>query len=58
MATEQSAAMAAAAMVFRENGNTEYANTLLRHAVELYNFGTTFRGTYTNSFPEIGGFYG
>lgn len=45
--------MAAAAMVFRENGDRQYANTLLTHAVQLYNFATTFRGHYNESFPEV-----
>ncbi|KAJ6633841.1 Endoglucanase E-4 [Pseudolycoriella hygida] len=58
VAGEQAAAMAAASMVFRENGDIQYANTLLAHAVQLYIFATTYRGRYSDSFPEIGGFYG
>lgn len=50
--------MAAASMVFRENGDEEYANILLMHAVQLYNFATTFRGLYSDSFPEVRDFYG
>lgn len=49
--------MAAASMVFRRNGDTEYANILLQHAVELYNFATTYRGLYSDSFPEVTDFY-
>lgn len=57
VAGEQAASMAAAAMVFRENGDTEYGNILLTHAVQLYNFATTFRGHYNESFPEVAEFY-
>lgn len=49
--------MAAASMVFRDNGDEEYANILLTHAVDLYNFAVTFRGLYSDSFPEVRDFY-
>lgn len=49
--------MAAASMVFKQNGNSEYANILLTHAVQLYNFATTYRGLYGDSFPEVKDFY-
>lgn len=49
--------MAAASMVFRDNGDIAYADTLLTHAVQLYNFATTFRGLYSDSFPEVRDFY-
>ena len=52
VAGEISAAMAAASIIFKENGDVEYANKLLTHAFELYTFGTTYRGTYSDSFPE------
>ncbi|XP_037042777.1 endoglucanase E-4-like [Bradysia coprophila] len=57
VACETAAALAAASMVFRNNGETAYANTLLNHAIQLYNFGNTFRGRYSDSFPEIQEFY-
>lgn len=44
-------------MVFRENGDTQYAEILLTHAVDLYNFATAFRGRYSDSFPEVNEFY-
>lgn len=50
--------MAATSMVFRENGDIDYANILLTHAIQLYDFGTRYRGIYSVTFPEIGGFYG
>lgn len=49
--------MAAAAMIFRENGERTYGNTLLTHAVQLYSFATRFRGHYNESFPEVAQFY-
>lgn len=54
---EQAAAMAAASMIFRENGERQYGNTLLRHAVQLYRFATRFQGHYNESFPEVAQFY-
>ncbi|KAG4076480.1 hypothetical protein HA402_014444 [Bradysia odoriphaga] len=52
-AAEQSAAMAAASMVFKENGETAYGATLLMHAEQLYSFATTYRGNNNDSFPGI-----
>lgn len=49
--------MAAASLVFRANGETAYANTLLNHAIQLYAFGNNFRGSYSDSFPEVRDFY-
>lgn len=53
-AGEYAAAMAAASMVFAENGETAYSTTLLKHAEELYSFATTYRGhNYESFFPDI-----
>lgn len=49
--------MAAASMVFKENGDTAYSEILLTHAVQLYDFAKTFRGLYSDSFPEVKDFY-
>ncbi|KAG4077582.1 hypothetical protein HA402_003009 [Bradysia odoriphaga] len=57
VAGESSAAMAAASMVFRQLGNIEYADILLTHAKQLYNFATMYRGLYSDSFPEVKDFY-
>lgn len=57
VAGEQAAAMAAASMVFRDNGETVYAATLLRHAEQLYLYATTYRGKYSDSFPVVREFY-
>jgi len=57
VAGEQSAAMAAAAAVFFSEGEDSYAGTLLQHARDLYTYATTYRGKYSESFPEIAEFY-
>lgn len=44
-------------MVFRNNGETAYATTLLNHAIQLYSFANNFRGRYSDSFPEVRDFY-
>lgn len=49
--------MSAAAMVFRDNGERAFANTLLIHAAQLYNFATKYQGHYNESFPEVAQFY-
>lgn len=50
LAGETAAALASGYLVFREEDPT-YANTLLQHARELYNFAKTYRGDYTNAIP-------
>lgn len=52
-AGEYAAAMAAASMVFAENKETAYSNTLLRHAEQLYSFATIYRGNNYDFFPSI-----
>jgi len=52
-AAEHAAAMAAASMVFKENGETAYGATLLTHAEQLYSFATTYRGNNSDSFPGL-----
>ncbi|XP_035694812.1 endoglucanase E-4-like [Branchiostoma floridae] len=57
---ETAAAMAAASIVFRENGDPGYADTLLSHAKDLYEFADTYRGEYQNvvhdtPYPSFGG---
>lgn len=49
--------MAAAGMVFLENGETTYGATLIRHAEQLYLYATTYRGKYSDSFPVVREFY-
>lgn len=55
--SESSAALAAASMVFRVAGDSNYAETLLIHARQLYTFATTYRGKYSDSFPEVAEYY-
>ena len=53
---ETAAALAAASLVFRlSDGN--YANTLLEHARQLYNFANENRGKYSDSIPNAAEFY-
>ncbi|MDG2055586.1 MAG: glycoside hydrolase family 9 protein [Phycisphaerales bacterium] len=53
----ESAAFLAAASILFEETDPDYAATLLQHARELYAFADTYRGTYTDSIPEIDNYY-
>ncbi|CDN14961.1 endo-1,4-beta-glucanase [Richelia intracellularis] len=57
VATETAAALAAACILFREQGEVEYANTLLTNAEELYDFANTYGGKYSDSIPNAASFY-
>ncbi|KAK7868026.1 hypothetical protein R5R35_010197 [Gryllus longicercus] len=57
LAAETAAALAAASVVFRKAGDTNYANTLLQHAKDLYNFADTYRGKYSDSITDAKNFY-
>ena len=48
---------AAASILFKEK-DPVYSQTLLKHAIELYEFADEFRGDYTSSVPEVAQFYG
>jgi endoglucanase len=56
LAAETAAAMAAASMLFKTDDPT-YSATLLKHAVELYNFADTYRGKYSSSIADAAGYY-
>ncbi len=56
LAGETAAAMAAASIVFRPT-DPSYANTLLQHARQLYNFADTYRGVYSDCITDAGNFY-
>ncbi|CAG0886960.1 unnamed protein product [Darwinula stevensoni] len=56
LAAETAAAMAASSMVFRGNDDT-YADTLLRHARELYAFADEKIVRYSESIPDAQEFY-
>jgi endoglucanase len=57
LAGETAAAMAAASIVFRSHGNPTYANELLNHAEQLFNFANTYRGRYDSSIPLAEKYY-
>jgi endoglucanase len=56
LAGETAAAMAAASIVFRQT-DPNYANTLLTHAIQLYNFADNFRGRYSACITDAAGYY-
>jgi endoglucanase len=56
LAGETAAAMAASSMVFRQTDAT-YANTLVSHARQLYNFADTVRRSYHECITDASGFY-
>ncbi|HBE16690.1 MAG TPA: endoglucanase [Cyanobacteria bacterium UBA11149] len=56
LAGETAAAMAASSMVFKETDAT-YANTLLRHAKELFQFAEEYQGIYSDCITEAKDFY-
>lgn len=57
LAGETAAAMAASSIVFRNNGDATYANTLLTHAEQLYSFADTYRGTYHTCITDATTYY-
>ena len=54
---EVAATLAAASILFKDE-NSAYSQTLLKHAIELYEFADEYRGDYTSSVPEVKDFYG
>jgi len=56
LAGETAAAMAATSIVFRET-NPGYADELVSHAKDLFNFADKYRGTYDQSIPNAANFY-
>lgn len=57
LAGETAAALAATSILFRNEGDTAYADTLLTHAEQLYTFADTYRGTYTSCITDASAFY-
>ena len=51
---ETAAALASASIIFKDS-DPAYSATLLEHAIQLYEFGDTHRGLYTDSQNEGGG---
>ncbi|KAJ9146976.1 hypothetical protein P3X46_029188 [Hevea brasiliensis] len=56
VAAETAAAMASASLVFKKI-NSSYSNLLLTHAQQLFNFADTYRGSYSESIPQLQKFY-
>jgi len=56
LAAETSAALVAASMAFRDEDPT-YADLLLKHGKELYEFADKYRGTYDQSITDAKGYY-
>ena len=56
VAGETAAALAAASIVFKTEDPT-YSAELLRHAKELFTFGETYQGKYSDSIPDAAKFY-
>ena len=53
LAAETASALAAASIMFKEE-DSSYSATLLKHAIELYDFADKYRGDYTGSVPAAG----
>lgn len=56
LAGESAAALASASIAFRPT-DAAYADRLLEHATQLYNFADTYRGKYSDSIPDAAKFY-
>jgi hypothetical protein len=56
LAGETAAAMAASSMVFRSS-DPAYADTLLTHAKQLYDFADKYRGKYSDCIKDASAFY-
>ena len=56
LAGETAAALAAISMVFRAS-DAAYADKLLTHAKQLYDFADKYRGTYSDAIPGAKAFY-
>ncbi|KAH9624582.1 hypothetical protein KSS87_004240 [Heliosperma pusillum] len=56
VAAETAAAMAAASLVFKTS-NPTYSTNLLKHAKQLFDFADKYRGSYSESIPEVATYY-
>jgi hypothetical protein len=57
LAGETAAALAAASLVFRSQGDPDYAVLLLARARALHRFAVTYRGRYSECIPDAAAFY-
>ncbi|XP_050207216.1 endoglucanase 10 [Mercurialis annua] len=56
VAAETAAALASASLVFKKTDPT-YSSTLLKHAVQLFSFADKYRGSYSESIPDVQNYY-
>ena len=57
LAGETAAALASSSILFRNNGEVEYADLLVQKAERLYDFASTYRGKYSDCLQEANPFY-
>ena len=57
LAAETSAALASSSILFRKNGDTEYADLLVDKAEKLYDFADSYRGKYSDCLKQAVPFY-
>ncbi|MGD1922474.1 MAG: glycoside hydrolase family 9 protein [Pleurocapsa sp.] len=57
LAAETSAALASSSILFRKNGDTEYADLLVDKAEKLFDFANSYRGKYSDCLPQAVPFY-
>lgn len=57
LAGETSAALASSSILFRKNGDVEYADLLLSKAEKLFDFANTYRGKYSDCLTQAVPFY-
>ncbi|CAI9116914.1 OLC1v1018204C1 [Oldenlandia corymbosa var. corymbosa] len=56
VAAETAAALASASLVFKAHDPT-YSSSLLKHAKQLFTFADNYRGSYSESIPEVQTYY-
>ncbi len=54
---ETAAALASASIVFRNAGDTAYADQLLETAIQLYDFAEAYQGSYSDAIEDASNFY-
>ena len=57
VAASTAAALASASILFRQNGDSGYADELLKNAESLFDFADTYRGKYSDSITEVRNYY-
>ena len=57
LAAETAAALASSSILFRNNGDLEYADLLVQKAEKLYDFADKYRGKYSDCLKEANPFY-